>query len=362
MKGKALLCLLLFLIMFLVPFVSMGAQIQDKVGTSSQTASAQSKTAVSAPQAPSQAKPESLAQSQTSQQSSAPQTQPTGTGFKILDTTSGQVINADDRTFLYGAIATEMSPTAPLEALKAQGVASYTYYSLLREQQRLKPNSSLKGADFSANTQGWQIYVTKEQMQSRWGSEFNTNYEKLTQAVNAISGQVLKSNGELIDATYFAISAGKTETSEDIWGGKRTYLVSVASPGDVFAGGFQTSVTLSPDQFKAAAAKADSKVKFGTDPATWVGETKRTSVGSVETIQIGGVSMTGNTARNTFGLRSANFTVTYANNTFTFLVKGYGHGVGMSQTGAQYMANQGSTYKQILEWYYPTTTLTTVNT
>lgn len=358
MKGKALLSLILFLIMFLVPFLSMGAKMPDKTGVASQSSLPSQSQAQIQSQTPIQ--PQS--QSQPQQQSGAPQTQPTGTGFKILDTTSGKVITADDRSFLYGAIATEMAPTAPLEALKAQGVASYTYYSLLREQQRLKPNSTLNGADFSANTQNWQIYVTKEQMQSRWGSEFNANYDKLTQAVDAVYGQVLKNSGELIDATYFAISAGKTETSEDIWGGKRTYLVSVASPGDVFAGGYQTTVTMTADQFKTAAAKAEPKAKFGSDPAAWVGESKRTAVGSVETIQIGGVAMTGNTARNAFGLRSANFTVTYANGNFTFLVKGYGHGVGMSQAGAQYMANQGSSYKQILEWYYPTSTLTTLNT
>lgn len=349
MKGKTLLGILLFLIMFLAPFLSMGAKIPDKTAASSQSQP--------------QSQPQSQQQSQLQpQQSSTPKTQQTGMEFKILDTTSGKVIATDDRSFLYGAIATEMSPTAPVEALKAQGVAAYTYYSLLREQQRRKPNSSLNGADFSANTQNWQIYVTKEQMQSRWGSEFNANYDKLTQAVDAIYGQVLKNGSELIDATYFAISSGKTETSEDIWGGKRTYLISVASPGDVFAGGYQTTVTMTADQFKTAAVKTEPKVKLEGDAATWIGESKRTAAGSVETILIGGATMTGNTARSAFNLRSANFTVTYANGSFTFLVKGYGHGVGMSQTGAQYMANQGSNYKQILEWYYPTSTLTTVNT
>lgn len=199
-------------------------------------------------------------------------------------------------------------------------------------------------------------------MQARWGNDFNSNYNKLTQAVDAVYGQVLKSNGDLIDATYFAISSGKTETSEDIWGGKRSYLISVASPGDVFAGGYQTTVTQTADQFKAAALKALPKANFSGDAATWIGESKRTSAGSVESILIGGTAMTGNTARNAFGLRSANFTVSYSNGKFIFAVKGYGHGVGMSQAGAQYMASQGSNYKQILEWYYPTAALTTMNT
>lgn len=344
MKGKAILASLLFLLMFLAPLLSLGAKIPDKTGSGSQS------------------KSQSQSQPQSHTQDSTPQIQQTGSGFKIFDTISGKVIAADDRSFLYGAIAAEMSPSAPAEALKAQGVAAYTYYSHLRAQQKLSPNSSLNGADFSANTQNWQIYVTKEQMQSRWGSEFDANYNKLTQVVNAIYGQTLKSGGELIDATYFAISSGKTETSEDIWGGKRSYLVSVASPGDVFAGGYQTTVTLTADQFKTAALKAAPKANLGGDAAAWIGEIKRTAAGSVESVQVGGAAITGNTARNAFGLRSANFTVTYANGSFTFTVKGYGHGVGMSQAGAQYMANQGANYKQILAWYYPTATLTTLNT
>lgn len=341
MKGKILLAFLLFLLMFLIPFLSMGAKITDKAGGLSS------------------AHPQN--QSQSSNQNS-PQPKQNAMGFKILDSSSGKILQVDDRTFLYGAIASEMSPSAPVEALKAQGVAAYTYYSRLREQQRLKPNPELNGADFSADTQNWQIYVTKEQMQSRWGGSFDTNYKALTQAVDAIHGQVLKSGGELIDATYFAISSGKTENSEDIWGGKRNYLVSVASPGDFFAGGYQTTVSVKPDQFKAAVLKAVPKANLSGDASSWIGEIKRTNAGSVTNIKIGGADVAGNSVRTMFNLRSANFTVSYANSGFTFLVKGYGHGVGMSQVGAEYMAGQGCDYKQILSWYYPNTVLSNVNT
>ena len=337
MKGKAILAFMLFLIMFLVPFLSMGTKFPDKTGTVSQ---------------------QGTSQQRTSTPNTAPQVR-SGSGFKILDTASGKIIPADDRSFLYGAIAAEMSPTAPQEALKAQGVAAFTYYSRLREQQKQSPSATtLNGADFSADTKNWQIYVTKEQMQTRWGSNFESYYNKLTPVVDAIYGQVLKSDGDLIDATYYAISSGKTETSEDIWGGKRSYLVSVASPGDVFAGGYQTTVVLTADQFKTAILKAAPKADFSGDAASWIGASKRTASGSVESILIGGTTVTGNIARSAFGLRSANFTVTFANGNFTFLVRGYGHGVGMSQTGAEYMADQGANYKQILAWYYPTTTLT----
>lgn len=343
MKGKVTLIVVLFLILFLIPFFAMETKAPEKAAASSGS----SPTGSTVP-----------TKSSTPVVSSPPQTK---TGFKILDSSSGNILSVDDRSFLYGAIAVEMSPANPVEALKAQGVAAYTYYSHLREQQRQNPTSSLNGADFSADTKNWQIYVTKEQMQTRWGSNFSDYYNSLTKAVDAINGMVLKYNGQLIDATYFAISSGKTETSEDIWGGKRSYLVSVASPGDAFAGGYQTTVTMTADQFKAAALKAAPKANLGGDAAAWIGSAKRTSAGSVESMVIGGATITGSAARSAFGLRSANFTVSYANSKFTFLVKGYGHGVGMSQVGAQYMAKQGSTYKQILAWYYPTATLTPLN-
>ena len=361
MKGKTILGLLLFLMMFLIPFLSMGAKIPDKTDKPNRSGSS-SPTQSPQPQSQLQSQPKPQSQVQSQQPQSAPPTVQNSAQFKILDTKSNQVITVDDRSFLYGAIVTEMSPEFQPEALKAQGVAAYTYYSRLRKQERANPTASLKGADFSADTQGWKIYVTKAQMQERWGTKFDEYYNKVTQVVNAVYGQVLKSDDDLADATYYAISSGNTETSEDIWGGKRTYLVSVASPGDIFAGGYQTTVTLSAEQFKAAALKIAPKASLGADTAKWVGTVSRTAAGSVKSIGIGGVSVTGNDARNAFSLRSANFTVTCKNNAFTFVVKGYGHGVGMSQVGADYMASQGSTYKQILAWYYPTTSLTTIST
>jgi stage II sporulation protein D len=342
MKGKIMLCVLLFLIMFCIPFLSVGAKIPDKAGVTSQNSQPQ----------------ETQLQSSTGQSQSAVLPKEAKSTFRILDTSSGKTITVDDRTFLYGAIACEMSPTAPQEALKAQGVATYTYYSRAREK---KEASAPNEPHFTADTQKWQIYVTKEQMQKRWGSNFDAYYQKLDSVVNAIYGQVLKSDGELIDATYYAISSGRTETSEDIWGGKRSYLVSVASPGDVFSSGYQTTAVLTADQFKAAVQTAVPKANLSGDAKTWVGTIQRTESGSVKTIVIGGETIAGNTARSIFGLRSANFTVTYADGKFTFTVRGYGHGVGMSQVGAEYMANQGMTYQQILAWYYPTTTLTSIN-
>ena len=327
-KGAFLLGLVLFLAMFLIPFLALTGGAAAKRPSSPQPGSAARLPAAN------------------------------GKQFRILDAKTGQVLSVDDRTFLRGAVAAEMSPLAGQEALKAQAVACYTYYSRLRKSRGGKPDASLKGADFSAEPENWHTYVPEEQMRQRWGKNFDAWYKNLSAAADAVSGQVLTCDGELIDATYFAISSGNTEASENVWGSKRPYLVSVASPMDTFAGGFQTSVSYAPDEMKKRILKAAPHADLSGPESAWVGKIERTPAGTVKTVLLGGQSVTGNSARSAFGLRSANFTAAWANGKCTFTVKGYGHGVGMSQVGAQAMARQGADYRAILAWYYPTARLT----
>jgi stage II sporulation protein D len=326
-KGELLLGLILFLAMFLIPFVALGNSSSEKSNNHSQADTSQ------------------------------PSLTAANHSFRILDTNTKDIITVDDREFLTGAVAAEMSPNAEPEALKAQAVACYTYYSRLREIHKKTPDSSLNGADFSADLKNGQVYVTEDLRKERWGSHYDEYTKALASAIEPVFGQVLRSNGDLIEATYYAISSGNTESSEEVWGGKRPYLVSVASPGDCFAGGYQTTVTLSADQMKSCILSVAADADLSGDPSSWVGPAERTTAGTVKTILLGGKSVSGNEVRFHFGLRSANFTVNYSDGKFVFQVLGYGHNVGMSQAGAQYMAKQGADYKQILAWYYPTTTL-----
>ena len=337
-RGSLLLWLLLFFLMFCIPFLSMGRSAVGGKGSSS--APAPTKSGSSSP---------------------AAQPVPASAGsFRILDSVSGKTLTVDDRSFLYGGVAAEMSPDAPPEALRAQAVACYTYYGRLREAERKSPSSELKGADFSADLQKGEKYVSPDLMKTRWGSSYEEEYRKLTDAVSPVFGQVLKYGGELIDSTYFAISSGNTDNASDVWGGSCPYLVSVASPGDCFAGGYQTSAVFSADQFKTCVLTAAPKANLSGNPSSWLGPAQRTSAGMVKTISIGGQKADGPQVRAAFNLRSSDFSVSYADGKFTFLVKGYGLNVGMSQIGAEYMATQGSTYRQILSWYYPGTELTSV--
>lgn len=328
-RGEFLLGLILFLAMFLIPFAALGNSAAGKTNTS------QKKSSSSQPLA-----------AQNS--------------FHILDTSTKDIVTVEDRAFLTGAVAAEMSPNAEPEALKAQAVACYTYYSRLRTIQKKKPDSSLNGADFSADLKNGQIFLTEALRKARWGSHYDEYTQALDSAIEPVFGQVLRSNGELIEATYYAISSGNTESSAEVWGGERPYLVSVASPGDRFAGGYQTTVTVSADTMKSNILSLAPEADLTGDPSEWVGPAERTTAGTVKSISFGGKRVSGNDVRFQFGLRSANFIVNYSDSRFVFQVLGYGHNVGMSQAGAQYMAKQGADYKQILSWYYPTTTLGTL--
>ncbi len=275
--------------------------------------------------------------------------------FWILDESSGQILIVSNNDFLPGAIAVEMPLTYPDEALKAQAVAAYTYYSRLRQQNRESKNPS--NFDFSANIQNWSVYVTPEQMKERWGAEFETYYDKLQHIASSVQGQALYYQGELALCVYHAISSGKTEASADVWGGAYDYLIPVDSLGDISADGYLSNVSVTTEQIKAAAEKKWPDCDLSSSPEKWFGNIQRTPSGSVESILLGGIEVSGADIRTAFELRSSNFDVTFQNGQFCFTVRGYGHGVGMSQNGAAYLASSGFSYMDILQHYYPGTSL-----
>ncbi|WOC32017.1 MULTISPECIES: SpoIID/LytB domain-containing protein [Caproicibacterium] len=347
MKGKGTLLVIFLILLLVLPCLALG----KNGGTHGKSASAASAARTSGASSAVVSKGNASAASLSSPKTA-------GKTFRILDKTSGKVLSVDELDFLRGTVATEMSPDSPQEALKAQAVAAYTYYTRLRQQRRQKPESGLQGADFSCETGKWLIYVTNAQMQEKWKEDYEKFYANLAPAVESVYGKALYSGSSLIDATYYAISSGRTEDAANVWGAASPCLVPVASPGDVYASGYLTSVKLSSAQFQTAASTLGCSLSG--DAAGWIGQISRTDSGTVTSMPLGGKPVTGNQARTAFGLRSANFTVTYAGGTFTFTVKGYGHGVGMSQTGAVSLAKQGETYTQILSWYYPGSTLRAV--
>ncbi len=241
---------------------------------------------------------------------------------------------------LVGVLAAEMPATYESEALKAQAVAARSYILSKSESS----NSDHPDAIICTNPNHCKGWISEDKAKSGWqSSERNSNWKKLKKAVNSTKGEFMVCDGETVEAFFFASSGGKTENSEDVWGGSRPYLKSVESPGDVLSPDHKSTVKISADDF--------SRILGGSFPPV-ISDITRTAGGSVSTIKINEKTFKGTEIRKMFGLKSANFTVSTSSDLMTFTVLGYGHGVGMSQVGANFMAKNGKNYTEILSHYY----------
>lgn len=250
--------------------------------------------------------------------------------------------------YLVGVLLSEVPMSFNEEALKAQAIASRTFTLHCRKHDN---------ADVCTDSGCCQAWGDTKTLQERFGAHFEEYYQKARQAVQATDGMVLTYGGELIDATFFACSGGTTEAAEAVWGNDVPYLQSVDSPGEEIADCFESQCIFSPEEFAELLPEAE----LSADPNDWLGETIRTIGDGVDTITIGETPFKGTELRRRFGLRSAKFTLCYENGSFCFYVQGFGHRVGMSQWGAEAMAQKGAKAEEILTTYYTGTALKTLN-
>ena len=274
--------------------------------------------------------------------------------FRLRDTETNKVYSVSERDFVIGAVAAEMYPTYHTEALKAQAVGIYTYYGIQRSKQRSTAGADKDDADFSDEQSGHPVYYSTADLKKRWGNNYKTYYNRIAEAVDAVLGEKILYNGEPILAVYHAISAGTTEDVSIVWGGSSyPYLQPVPSPGDKLSPAYESTVTVTPTELKKALSTKLGDAALPEDASTWLtGNVQTSASGTVIELSIGTVKVTGRELRDALKLRSANFSVEYTSDGFTFTVYGYGHNVGMSQYGADYLARQGATYKEILTHYY----------
>lgn len=278
--------------------------------------------------------------------------------FKILDEKSGQVSEVPVRDYVIGAVEAEMPASFHEEALKAQAVAAHTYAVRLAMKERATPTAELSGADFSNNPDKYQAFFTTEQAKQFYGTNFELYNDKISKAVDAVLSTVIVYNGEPINAAFHSISSGITESAATVWGSEVAYLTPTVSEGDISSTDYTATKSFTTEEVRAILTQKKSDLVLPVDPATWFGIAARSYSGTVTKLTVGDLTLTGMEARTSFGLRSACFEVAYAADTFTFTTKGYGHGVGLSQYGANYMANQGKSYKDILLHYYTGVELT----
>ncbi|MDE6658031.1 MAG: stage II sporulation protein D, partial [Oscillospiraceae bacterium] len=277
--------------------------------------------------------------------------------YHVLDITSNKILEVSVRDYVIGAVGAEMPVSFETEALKAQAVAAHTYAE--RQVILAENRSDLNGADFSNDPNQYQAFYTTQQLQELYGDNFNTYYEKLCQAVDSVLPEILFYDNQPIIAAFHAMSSGKTESAQNVWGNDIAYLQSVDSSSDTSAPKYQQEISYTPDQVQELLTSAHTGLILGTDTEHWFGEPTYSDAGTVLQIPVGTSIFTGQELRNIFSLRSASFEITYQDKNFIFTTHGYGHGVGLSQYGANAMALQGSNYREILAYYYPDTILKT---
>lgn len=265
----------------------------------------------------------------------------------------GQVSPMAMDDYLWCVAAAEMPASFALEAIKAQVVAARTY-TAAKMSYTVQQHPD---ADVCSDITCCQAYISREDAAQNWGERAGTYTEAIAQAVTATDGMIAVYDGAPIQAVFFSSAAGRTVDAAEVWGSSVPYLTGVQSPEGEEVPNYHTTVTLPAEEFKTTLLRQYPDLVLEGEPSSWIGAASPNSAGGVAALSIGGTSLRGEVLRGLFNLRSTNFTLTAQGDTLTFSVTGYGHGVGMSQYGANAMAKEGKTWQEIIQWYYTGVTL-----
>lgn len=269
-----------------------------------------------------------------------------GADIGVYMASEDKVVTMKREDYILGVLMAEMPAEFELEALKAQAVAARTY--MAEKMKSPSEKDKHKGASVCTDSTHCQAYISEKDAKNKWGKNASLYFEKCKKAVLETRDIIAVYKGEPIKAVFHAITGVRTENAGDVWGTDVAYLRSVESNGDSLAPKYQTSLEISIDEFKSTLAK-ECGVSFDSGI---IGEVTRSEGGAVATVRIGDKVIKGTQIRTLFSLRSAYFDIVPCENSIVFNVRGYGHGVGMSQYGANYCAKEGMTYDKILTKYY----------
>ena len=274
--------------------------------------------------------------------------------IKIYRTSTDTVETISCYDYLCASLCGEMQANYEIEALKAQAVACYTY--MLGRANYVLENPDIdvghKGAFVCDDSSHCMAYLDKESAKNKWGNSFyDKYYDNIVKAVSEVIGEVIIYEETPINAVFHSVSAGTTFSAKDVWGSDVPYLLSVDSSLDKNAADFETKEIFTKNDFKNIFYD-ELGVTLSDSASLWFGETEKTSSGMVKHITVADTIYSGTYIRKIFGLRSSAFDVKLVDDNVVFTVYGYGHGVGMSQNGANELAKQGKNYKEILSHYY----------
>jgi len=272
-----------------------------------------------------------------------------GKNIKLL--TNNTVKEIDFEEYIKGVVSAEMPANFEEEALKAQAICArtYTINKIVNSNKEVH-----NGADICDNSAHCQAYCSKEDSLKKWEkSSAKKNWDKIAEAVDETEGKIITYQGNIISALFHSSSGGRTEDVKEVWGGTQyPYLVSVDSVGEEeIMSNFTEVKEFTIKEMKEILQKKEKKFKFNTKTDK-IEILSRTNGDRVREIKFGNLKLSGTETRSLFGLRSANFEIELSKNKIIFTTKGYGHGAGMSQWGAQVMALEGKRCDEILKHYY----------
>ena len=259
--------------------------------------------------------------------------------YVTIHRSNGNIISLELEEYLIGVVASEMPASFNEEALKAQTVVARTY-----TLKRISENKIM------TDTTSTQVYKDNNELKNMWKNDYDKYYNKIKNIVNSTKGISIKYNGKYIDAVYHSTSNGYTEDAIYVWGNDIPYLKSTTSPWDKNVGSYEKSITLS---YKEISNKLNINIDENIDI-----NLKRNSSNRVTEVIIDNTIINGTTFRNKLNLRSTDFNIIKNSDNLVITTYGYGHGVGMSQYGANEMAKLGYNYKDILNHYYKGITIT----
>ncbi len=277
--------------------------------------------------------------------------------IKLLHKKTGEVEQVNIDNYLCNVVSAEMPADYEIEAIKAQAVVArtYTIYKI--------KNKKHENADICDDSTCCQAWVDKETRFSRWEeNKRESNWEKIQKCVQETQGQIITYQNQPINAFFHANSGGKTELPVNVWGGTGLpYLQVVETAGEEGYKQYESEVELTQDELieKLKTKYSDISIDFSNQENLKILE--YTDSGRVKTVKFGNHEISGVETRTLLGLKSTNFEISKENDKIKFTVKGYGHGVGMSQTGADAMAKQGKNYKEIINHFYSGVEIKEVN-
>ncbi len=277
-------------------------------------------------------------------------------GRTLLVEIGGAVKELSLDDYLVGVVAAEMPASFEMEALKAQTAAARTY--ALYQMAHGSGDKHESGADLCDDPGCCQAYLAEEALRENWGAAAEDNFRKIRAAETATDGVAILYGGEPILAAFHSSSADGTEDAAAAWSASVPYLQRVESPEkDADVPNYISTVSFSEEEFKACFLAAYPEAELDGGASGWIQDTVRDSSGYVKSLSVGGVTVRGVELRRMLGLRSACFRVTAETGELRFTTQGYGHGVGLSQYGANTLAKEGKSWQEILQWYYTGVTI-----